>query len=243
MSDPDAWPRLERTNASASVPIETTSGGPRKFPNDESDRLAERFVDEAHQKQYARFLDEQHHHQYGSERSPSPWAVGRCLFESVVAAGVRPEHRVLDFACGALRIGVWLIPYLNEGNYFGVDSHLPSLEAAVSYEVPLHALEQKRPRLLWNEDLTLSHFGTDFDWIVDYNGSRRVRPKGLRAIVYERFAGVLASSGRLLVSPHPAAPIESFPTWRMVLSRRIVSDDCQFFIEPFTIRWWEFIRA
>jgi hypothetical protein len=36
-------------------------------------------------------------------------------------------------------------------------------------------------------------------------------------------------------------PIESFPDWGMVLSRRLVFAECPFFIRPFKIRWWEFV--
>jgi hypothetical protein len=150
---------------------------------------------------------------------------------------------VLDFACGALRVGRWLIPYLDEGNYFGVDSHLPSLEAAAVYEIPLDGLDAKRPRLLWNENVDLSHFGTTFDWIVDYNGSRRLQPKVLRATVYQRFATALTEGGRVLISPHPAAPIEAFQDWGLVLSRRLVADECPFLARPFKLRWWEFVRT
>jgi SAM-dependent methyltransferase len=240
--------RLERTNANALIAIETVV--PRAVPakgkverSVRSAGIVERFVDAAHARQYERFLEEEHHRQYGSPRSPSPWALGKCIFESLVAAGVGPEHRVLDFACGALRLGRWLIPYLDQGNYFGVDSHLASLEAATTYEIPLNGLERKRPRLLWNDDVTLSHFGTTFDWIVDYNGSRRLQPKALRVIVYERFARVLNSGGRLLTSPHPAVPVEAFADWGLVLSRRWVADDCPFLVRPFKLRWWEFVRT
>src|SRR5207248_6045542 len=69
------------------------------------------------------FLNEIHHLQYGR-----PWALGRYVFEFLVESGCRPDHRVLDFGCGALRAGVHVIPYLNAGNYFGVDPHLRSLQ-------------------------------------------------------------------------------------------------------------------
>jgi SAM-dependent methyltransferase len=238
--------RLDRTNASAVIPIEST--GSQLMPRVDFDRrwrLADRddrFLDEAHERQYQKFLDEEHHRQYGSRRAPSPWALGKCVFESLVAAGLRPEHRVLDFACGALRFGQWLIPYLDQGNYCGVDSHLPSLEAAATYELPLHGLEGKRPRLLWNEDLDLFHFGTEFDWIVDYNGSRRLRPRSLRPLLCRRFAEVLVSGGRLLTSPRPAYPDETLAQCGLVLSRKWAFDQCPFVLGRSRLIWWEFVR-
>src|SRR5919108_815181 len=52
------------------------------------------------------FLNEVHHLQYGR-----PWVLGRYVFEFLVASGCRPEHRVLDFGCGALRVGIHAIRY------------------------------------------------------------------------------------------------------------------------------------
>jgi hypothetical protein len=53
--------------------------------------------------------------------------------------------------------------------------------------------------------------------------------------------GAMSLSVGRLAAPHPAMPIESFPDWGMVLSRRLVFAECPFFIRPFKIRWWEFV--
>jgi hypothetical protein len=45
------------------------------------------------------------------------------MFDFPVESGLRPEHRLCDFGCGAIRFGAWAIPYLDAGNYFGIDSH------------------------------------------------------------------------------------------------------------------------
>jgi hypothetical protein len=118
-------------------------------------------------------------------------------------------------------------------------------EAAATYEVPLHRLEGKHPRLLWNEDLALSHFGTSFDWIVDHHGSRRIKPKNLRPVSYARFAEVLTKGGRLLTTPEPAAPIEAFTEWGLRLARKWDTGEFPLltgtsFISK--IVWWEFVR-
>jgi hypothetical protein len=241
---------LARVNATATIRIETvepiseaSSAEDGRSPGSES--VDQRFVDEEHQAQYERFLNEEHHRQYGSRSRPtSPWAFGKCVFSSVVSAGLLPHHRLLDFACGALRLGHWAIPYLDEGNYFGVDAHLPSLEAAATYEIPLYDLERKRPRLLWNENLALSHFGTTFDWVLDFHGSRRLKPKSLRSEAYARFAEVLGAGGRLLTCPQPAVPIDTFAELGLAFSRQWMTDDCALLPVSFKsrIRWWEFVR-
>jgi SAM-dependent methyltransferase len=195
----DDLQRLAQINGKASIPIEIAAGDNSHVDAREDrldgDELSTGEVPTVKE----RFLKEAHHRQYGR-----PWGMGRYLFDFVVDSGLRPEHRLLDFGCGALRLGIWVIPYLEAGNYFGVDSHFESLEAAATYEIPLHRLEQQRPRLLWNDDFALTHFGTTFDFVVDISSSSRIKdPKRLRR-VFASFAEVLTPGGRLLTVPLPA---------------------------------------
>jgi hypothetical protein len=107
------------------------------------------------------FLQEEHHKQYNR-----PWSQGRDHADYLISRGLAPHHKLLDFGCGALRSGIWIIPHLAEGRDFGLEPNLWSLEAAVKYEVPLHGLTQKRPRFLCSDEFELGHFGTRFDYIV-----------------------------------------------------------------------------
>jgi SAM-dependent methyltransferase len=143
------------------------------------------------------FLNEVHHRQTGR-----PWALGKYIFDFALARGLRPEHKLLDVGCGALRFGVRAIAYLDEGNYFGVDSHLKSLEAGATYEIPLHGLEHKRPRLLWDETFTFTHFETEFDWAMDFMTSVHISSMQVRQL-FGGLAKVLRPGARVLSSPPP----------------------------------------
>lgn len=46
---------------------------------------------------------------------------GRHVFSELLGFGLRPQHRVVDYGCGSLRVGCQLIPYLERGCYFGLD--------------------------------------------------------------------------------------------------------------------------
>lgn len=46
---------------------------------------------------------------------------GLCEFTALLQAGLKPHHCVIDFGCGTLRLGRHLIPFLDPGNYWGLD--------------------------------------------------------------------------------------------------------------------------
>ncbi len=106
--------------------------------------------------------DELHHRFYGG-----PWIRGRVNFDALKALGVMPSDRVLDVGCGAGRLGIWLIPYLDAGRYFGIEHHLGSLVAFSAYEAALHELAPKAASLMWDADFAAEGFGVVFDVIVD----------------------------------------------------------------------------
>jgi SAM-dependent methyltransferase len=225
--------RLAQINARASVPVEVAGDSPVGGHSAVAGPAVE-----------APILGEEHHRQYGG-----PWAKGKYLFGVAVQAGLRPEHRLLDFGCGSLRIGVWAIPYLEPGNYFGVDSHLGSLEAAATYEIPFNGLEAKRPRLLWDESFAFSHFGTTFDWIIDSATSTSVgNSPGRREQLFRSFAEVLAPGGRLLVLPRLVASVDELADWGLTFVRGPIVQSCSLLEghdEEFqtTNVWYEFARA
>ena len=54
--------------------------------------------------------------------------VGRLGFTVLLQEGLRPSSRVLDVGCGALRLGYWLLRFLDPGRYFGIDPVLVRVE-------------------------------------------------------------------------------------------------------------------
>jgi SAM-dependent methyltransferase len=142
---------------------------------------------------YSELLEERHHHSYGT-----PWYQGRYDFALLRALGVRPQDATCDFGCGAGRLGVWLIPYLAPGRYYGVDAHLRSLAAFSAYEIPLHDLASFKPRLLHDDTFAFRHFAQAFDVIVDISVSRWLTVEGALA-AYDAARAVLAPGGRLIV--------------------------------------------
>ena len=61
--------------------------------------------------------------------------IGPHAMDVLIDAGLRPEHRLLDIGAGCLRVGKVLIPYLERGNYVGVEPQAWLLKAGVEHEV------------------------------------------------------------------------------------------------------------
>src|SRR5262245_17052197 len=55
--------------------------------------------------------------------------IGRLQFDFLVAHGLKPEHKLVDVGCGALRGGVHFIRYLKPGHYFGLDLNASLIKA------------------------------------------------------------------------------------------------------------------
>jgi SAM-dependent methyltransferase len=108
-------------------------------------------------------LNEEHHNYYGR-----PWFLGRVLADELFHSGLTTRSKTLDLGCGSGRLAIWLIPFLAPDRYFGVDAHLPSLVALAAYEIPLHDLAAKRPRLMLSETFEIGGFDELFDVILDF---------------------------------------------------------------------------
>jgi SAM-dependent methyltransferase len=138
-------------------------------------------------------VHEEHHDAY-----KKPWCLGRDQFNYLLSRGLQPDHRVLDFGCGAMRVGIWLVAYLNAGRYYGIEPHYKSLEAAVRYEIPLHGLAAKLPRLLCDDEFACEYFGESFDFVLAFSVFNWLGPEETcRAL--EHIRGTLKPKGRIVV--------------------------------------------
>lgn len=143
-----------------------------------------------------RVLSEFHHNNYGR-----PWVLGKYQFDYLLERGLAPEHKVLDFGCGAGRLAVHLVRYLQPSCYFGMDSNAKSAET-FAYEMFVHGLLEKKPRFVLDSSLSCGVFGASFDRIVDFYSMKHMDAER-QYQAFEAFSKVLAPKGRVLVVPQP----------------------------------------
>lgn len=91
---------------------------------------------------------------------------GRTHFIRLLNHGLAPESKVLDIGSGCLRIGYWLIRFLDTGCYFGIEPARQRVDYGKRYLFTSEELERKRPRFDFNAQFDSSIFESSFDFFV-----------------------------------------------------------------------------
>ena len=87
---------------------------------------------------------------------------GGWQLDALRSIGLRPEHRLLDVGCGAMRLGLAAVDYLDDGNYFGVDAFAPYI--AVARRLAEATGVKKRFTLQVDSAFAFERFQTQFDY-------------------------------------------------------------------------------
>jgi hypothetical protein len=93
-------------------------------------------------------------------------SIGRLQFYFLVDRGLRPEHVLLDVACGALRGGVLFIPYLEPGNYLGIELAADLIKVGINVELGQTLFESKRPEFVVSGAFEFSRFSKRPDFAI-----------------------------------------------------------------------------
>jgi hypothetical protein len=90
--------------------------------------------------------------------------MGQLQFDFLVSRGLRPEHVLLDIACGSLRGGVYFIRYLDPGNYLGIEKERALIRRALAKELSRDVQEQKRPEFVVSGTFEFERFSKRADY-------------------------------------------------------------------------------
>lgn len=92
--------------------------------------------------------------------------MGELQFRVLVSHGLRPEHVCLDIACGSLRAGVRLIPYLDTGHYLGLDIAEELIRHGRDVELGPALSDIKRPELIVSDSFAFDRFSCKPDYAI-----------------------------------------------------------------------------
>ena len=77
--------------------------------------------------------------------------IAAMTFNLLTTLGLRQHHSLIDIGCGSLRIGRLLIPYLNQGKYFGVEPNRWLVEEGIKREIGETLVQIKRPTFFFSD--------------------------------------------------------------------------------------------
>ncbi|MBI4819146.1 MAG: class I SAM-dependent methyltransferase [Deltaproteobacteria bacterium] len=88
-------------------------------------------------------------------------SAGREQLAALLDHLLRPSSFVLDIGCGCLRGGLWIVPILDPGHYFGIEPNQAMLTRGQRDFLPQEIAEIKKPRFDHNDRFDFSVFGSD----------------------------------------------------------------------------------
>jgi hypothetical protein len=91
---------------------------------------------------------------------------GRKLLITLLSEGIIPSSKVLDIGCGCLRGGYWLIHFLDEGCYFGIEPNVEMVNGGVKILLEPGLADLKKPKFDHNDVFDFKVFGEKFDFFV-----------------------------------------------------------------------------
>jgi SAM-dependent methyltransferase len=122
---------------------------------------------------------------------------GRAAFERYRRIlGVEPRHRVLDYGCGSLRVGIHFLEYLDIGHYMGLDVTRDYIDIGASAAGNL--VRSKQPVLASIGPDTIAN-GKDFaaDFVISNAVSYHVHPDEIEAY-FGSLAALCSKPGAML---------------------------------------------
>lgn len=128
--------------------------------------------------------------------------VGRDTIITLLQNGLRPDHTILDFGCGAIRLGYWIIRLMERGHYYGIEPNFAMLETGKKYSLGSELINLKQPTFSTNADCDFSVFGVQFDFVVARSIFTHTTPALLRQTL-QSFQANSCQTGVMLASYWP----------------------------------------
>jgi SAM-dependent methyltransferase len=130
--------------------------------------------------------------------------VGRLGFQVLLSEGLVPSSRVLDVGCGALRVGYWLMRFLDPGHYFGIEPQRETLKLGLEQLVEPAVVERAHAQFAANDDFDFSVFGEQFDFVFARSIWTHASKPQIAAML-RSFATTAAPGAVFLASYYPAS--------------------------------------
>jgi hypothetical protein len=93
-------------------------------------------------------------------------SAGREQLIVLLEYGLKFDSMLLDIGCGCLRGGRWMMPLLDTGHYYGIESNRNMVEKGLESFVAPDIVALKKPRFDYNDQFDFSVFNVKFTHFV-----------------------------------------------------------------------------
>lgn len=111
--------------------------------------------------------------------------LGQLQYDFLLRQGLRPDHTLLDIACGSLRLGRRIIPFLAPGNYLGIDIKEDLIEHGRTIELSPRLLAEKRPEFVVSGVFEFQRFSRRPDFAIAQSLFSHLTPADIRLCLTE----------------------------------------------------------
>jgi SAM-dependent methyltransferase len=128
--------------------------------------------------------------------------MGKFQVQTLLEHGLEPHHKVLDVGCGCFRAGYFLISFLNDNNYYGIEPYKLRVDFGLNHVLGDEE-RAKNPTIGLHTDFSFSTFDTQFDFVL----ARSVWTHASRnqiLVMMDEFKSTTTPEGVFLTSYVPA---------------------------------------
>lgn len=128
---------------------------------------------------------------------------GRNQLITLLEQGLLPTSKVLEIGCGVLRVGYWLIHFLDKECYYGIEPAKYRIEIGKKHLLSSEILADKNPQFNFNSVFDTSVFNTKFDFFLSGSIWTHCSKKSIK-IMLDGFTNNTNESAVFLTSYIPA---------------------------------------
>ncbi|NOZ12195.1 MAG: hypothetical protein GXO69_00945 [Acidobacteria bacterium] len=92
--------------------------------------------------------------------------IGQLQFDFLLRKGLKPDSFLLDIACGSLRLGVKVIPYLQASHYLGIEKEGSLVKAGLENELDPALRAEKEPNIVISDSFEFEKFEKKADFAI-----------------------------------------------------------------------------
>jgi hypothetical protein len=92
--------------------------------------------------------------------------IGQLQFDFLLSKGLKPASCLLDIGCGSLRLGSKAIPYLDRGNYLGIEKERGLVSAGLDKELDPETRQEKQPKIVISSSFDFEKLGRKANFAI-----------------------------------------------------------------------------